>query len=130
MFDPQRSDTNTLLGFIFPHCDFFFFFLFMFLSAAVERAASLPELTPAQRNKLRHLSIISLASNLKVLGHSFHFAGFTETVQMKCNTSHFCSHHITVGVMKQDINDVLTVLLLLLCYFLQKVHVRLTVTFS
>ncbi|XP_038850075.1 COP9 signalosome complex subunit 7b-like isoform X2 [Salvelinus namaycush] len=30
-----------------------------------ERAASLPELTPAQRNKLRHLSIISLASNLK-----------------------------------------------------------------
>ena len=31
-----------------------------------ERAASLPELTPAQKNKLRHLSIISLASNLKV----------------------------------------------------------------
>ncbi|XP_061919831.1 COP9 signalosome complex subunit 7a isoform X2 [Entelurus aequoreus] len=30
-----------------------------------EREASLPELTPAQRNKLRHLSIISLASNLK-----------------------------------------------------------------
>lgn len=39
---------------------------------AEERAASLPELTPAQRNKLRHLSIISLASNLKVLVHSFH----------------------------------------------------------
>ncbi|KAL0984710.1 hypothetical protein UPYG_G00145700 [Umbra pygmaea] len=34
-----------------------------------ERAASLPELTPAQRNKLRHLSIISLASNLKVQGN-------------------------------------------------------------
>lgn len=31
-----------------------------------ERAASLPELTPSQKNKLRHLSIISLASNLKV----------------------------------------------------------------
>ncbi|XP_070299936.1 COP9 signalosome complex subunit 7a [Salvelinus sp. IW2-2015] len=36
-----------------------------------ERAASLPELTPAQRNKLRHLSIISLASNLKVEYHPF-----------------------------------------------------------
>ncbi|XP_034030349.1 COP9 signalosome complex subunit 7a isoform X1 [Thalassophryne amazonica] len=35
-----------------------------------ERAASLPELTPAQRNKLRHLSIISLASNLKCLPYS------------------------------------------------------------
>uniref|UniRef100_A0A3B5ARK0 COP9 signalosome subunit 7A n=1 Tax=Stegastes partitus TaxID=144197 RepID=A0A3B5ARK0_9TELE len=32
--------------------------------------ASLPELTPAQRNKLRHLSIISLASNLKCLPYS------------------------------------------------------------
>lgn len=31
-----------------------------------ERASSLPELTPSQKNKLRHLSIISLASNLKV----------------------------------------------------------------
>ncbi|ROL48165.1 COP9 signalosome complex subunit 7b [Anabarilius grahami] len=35
-----------------------------------ERAASLPELTPAQKNKLRHLSIISLASNLKCLPYS------------------------------------------------------------
>uniref|UniRef100_A0A3B3ZJB2 PCI domain-containing protein n=1 Tax=Periophthalmus magnuspinnatus TaxID=409849 RepID=A0A3B3ZJB2_9GOBI len=34
------------------------------------KAASLPELTPAQRNKLRHLSIISLASNLKCLPYS------------------------------------------------------------
>uniref|UniRef100_A0A672MF07 COP9 signalosome subunit 7B n=1 Tax=Sinocyclocheilus grahami TaxID=75366 RepID=A0A672MF07_SINGR len=34
------------------------------------RAASLPELTPAQKNKLRHLSIISLASNLKCLPYS------------------------------------------------------------
>uniref|UniRef100_A0A672MAX8 COP9 signalosome subunit 7B n=1 Tax=Sinocyclocheilus grahami TaxID=75366 RepID=A0A672MAX8_SINGR len=36
----------------------------------LERAASLPELTPAQKNKLRHLSIISLASNLKCLPYS------------------------------------------------------------
>ncbi|XP_017561532.1 COP9 signalosome complex subunit 7a [Colossoma macropomum] len=35
-----------------------------------ERAASLPELTPSQKNKLRHLSIISLASNLKCLPYS------------------------------------------------------------
>ncbi|XP_006642463.1 COP9 signalosome complex subunit 7a [Lepisosteus oculatus] len=35
-----------------------------------ENAASLPELTPAQKNKLRHLSIISLASNLKCLPYS------------------------------------------------------------
>lgn len=49
-------------------------FIFIYLSFALERAASLPELTPAQRNKLRHLSIISLASNLKVHIHYFLFA--------------------------------------------------------
>uniref|UniRef100_A0A8B9HP68 PCI domain-containing protein n=1 Tax=Astyanax mexicanus TaxID=7994 RepID=A0A8B9HP68_ASTMX len=43
------------------------FFVGLFSS---ERAASLPELTPSQRNKLRHLSIISLASNLKCLPYS------------------------------------------------------------
>lgn len=41
----------------------------------LERAASLPELTPAQKNKLRHLSIISLASNLKVVIHPFSTEG-------------------------------------------------------
>lgn len=41
----------------------------------LERAASLPELTPAQKNKLRHLSIISLASNLKVVIHLFSTEG-------------------------------------------------------
>ncbi|MEQ2270629.1 COP9 signalosome complex subunit 7b [Xenotaenia resolanae] len=45
-----------------------------------ERAASLPELTPAQRNKLRHLSIISLASNLKV--HYFSSFSFNTEVQI------------------------------------------------
>lgn len=54
-------------------CVFLFLTVSLFSLSAlvrcVERAASLPELTPAQRNKLRHLSIISLASNLKVLVH-------------------------------------------------------------
>ncbi|MBN3299687.1 CSN7A protein, partial [Amia calva] len=35
-----------------------------------ENAATLPELTPAQKNKLRHLSIISLAANLKCRPYS------------------------------------------------------------
>lgn len=46
----------------------------------LERAASLPELTPAQKNKLRHLSIISLASNLKVVIHLFSDWWFISTV--------------------------------------------------
>ncbi len=41
----------------------------------LEREASLPELTPAQKNKLRHLSIISLASNLKVVINPFSTEG-------------------------------------------------------
>lgn len=56
-------------GKCFPLCFYLFFCVLLFSSAAAERAASLPELTPAQRNKLRHLSIISLASNLKVQVH-------------------------------------------------------------
>lgn len=67
-FIPLASTCKTL-WFISLHLALFF--LNYCLSADVERAASLPELTPAQRNKLRHLSIISLASNLKVLIHSF-----------------------------------------------------------
>lgn len=76
-------DCLTLSKVTLTHCSgiFFSFSLFiLLLSAAVERAGSLPELTPAQRNKLRHLSIISLASNLKVLVHSFPLCSFHREV--------------------------------------------------
>lgn len=85
VFHLQQRDTYTLLWHIFPSVNLSFFYNWC-VSAAAERAASLPELTPAQRNKLRHLSIISLASNLKVTG----------SVSTLCSSLTLHSHEIAL----------------------------------